>query len=1199
MRKVRLVCGGLAVVLCCGVAGAEEHVVPERRDGVLWLFEPAVHGFDAIRHYTTTWNKGSDCFPVPNPVKRRGRDMLELSYKGRHGAGCSTVYFKNIPEPPAGKRYAGVRIEIEYDRDDFPHIGVTSGFSDGTQTATDHTLEKGFHEVEITKGYRRAKHSEQWNLLDYVRFSARGSDAGRLRYRIGRIAMIEKDETVKTKALEPGRVRKVREILPAAGPIEIDANPAEPAWRRVESLQFGSKPETSPFSVRLAYDARNLYIATESIFPTPPVANVTQSDGEVYHDEAQEFFFSGENDNHRMIQFVINGKGTVFDYAVEYDQVAAAVRKNMDKSIRHDMKMTYAGGRWTTELAFPLEELKVDLARERYMGFQIVQSYIGRKEPNLRTRVWSPASRFPDPTSFGVLVFNKEAFGPGEVRVESIQRVDRPAGKADFLFDCVFEGFAPGVYRLRKNLVGGDADAEEEPFSVPSAGPLKQTVRVRDARNKNGGYTLYLSVINAKGDARVHAVNYANTLKTPDFFGQRVLVPEPKRAVWADGTFAARRATVLHVPATATARTRRTADLFRDRYERYTGVRLAVRPYGATLPEKGVVLRVAGATMFEGKLEQGRPEGYALSVEKERVVLTGFDEPGLYYGGVTFFQLLRSSMKIQDQMPVPCAAILDWPDTPNRLCRLEHPWTFKGYPIRENRGIEYLMDWTDRFVAGLKLNVFFLDIAANVTYERRPEFNGKEKIYSLDDLRRYGQFCRDRFIRLCPAWEVGGHANWWLTYYHPELEEKGWSERQSDVTHPDHDPIVYDCMLDVIEALKCPYASPKSDEWWHGREAGATMAPLLRGKTRAEAFLDFHVKLNNWLKRRGVRLLIYHDMLTPYHNGKRFDVYKTIDRFPKDIIIQHWGSHDVDKDIDYFRKYGFEVWINATGEMRLSDRARKQVGGFGKGLYSFGNLTSPLKGHNNGLYSTGALLDAADYAWHIASGKWTETAWLIAARHMLAVRPNPFAGGSVTPLELDARFTHGFSGFLTEVEPKKYGGRDRPVAIDSGVKEIGFIPMRLAGEPGRNCIILREGDAPVEIPVDARFSALSFLHTGYINDPQDERAAGGKCREWMYGWPSGDYIVRYADGTAESLPIRLGMNIKRFDCHSERRATNENRYVLALDDANGDPIHLYQWEWANPHPEKQIASIIAKHDNRLDVSLILFAVSGRGVWQGP
>ena len=77
------------------------------------------------------------------------------------------------------------------------------------------------------------------------------------------------------------------------------------------------------------------------------------------------------------------------------------------------------------------------------------------------------------------------------------------------------------------------------------------------------------------------------------------------------------------------------------------------------------------------------------------------------------------------------------------------------------------------------------------------------------------------------------------------------------------------------------------------------------------------------------------------------------------------------------------------------------------------------------------------------------------------------------------------------------------------------------------------------------------------------------------------------------MPIRFEYNIRRFDAPSVNRATNDNRYIHALEGADGADVHLFQWEWVNPSPHKQIARVEVRHDNVLDVSLILLAVSGR------
>jgi len=688
------------------------------------------------------------------------------------------------------------------------------------------------------------------------------------------------------------------------------------------------------------------------------------------------------------------------------------------------------------------------------------------------------------------------------------------------------------------------------------------------------------------------------TSEATDLFGKRLFNPRLKHVRWGEGEFPARQHARLYVDYDAPERTRRTARVFAEKYYAHTGVTLDTLPATEEPPADGILLRVANAARHAGRQVEPRKEGYCLRVEADRVAITGFDEPGLFYGLVTFFQLMNNSMKIREKMPVPCVDIYDWPDLPFRLVSAQGTGAFKNQTPRDDRGIEYLMEWTDRFVAGQKANILFLDISSRVKYERRPEFNGSERTYSLTDLERFGEFCRDRFVEVCPAWQVGGHANWWLLGYHPELREKGY-RNQSDVTHPEHNRIVFDCMLDVIEALDCKYVSPKSDEWWGPCKDGETPDELLRGKTRAEAFLDFHVELNDWLKPKGVTMLMYHDMLVPYHNGKKFDLYKIADRFPNDVIINYWGGYDIDKGIRFLAERGFPIWIHSTGSfIRLGEEEKKIVSGAGKILYSFGNdktggLLEEYSDFNN-MYASFRLLD---YAWNLYDYTEPEPGRLTTIKNIMAITPNPYAGERVEPIEMSGVLTRSFNEFLKDVKPDDYDATDEPVVISPGVREIGNIPMQMEPTGKHNCIALGKGDREVSVPIDGKCASLVFLHTAFINDPQDHGARPVMGRYWLYGWPCGEYVIYYEDGETAVLPVRLTMNIRRFDTDSRNRATNNNRYVYTVKDANQGDVHLFQWEWVNPKPDKRILKVVARHDTELDVTLILLAVSGRSVWQ--
>ncbi|MBN1676372.1 MAG: family 20 glycosylhydrolase [Kiritimatiellae bacterium] len=1187
---------------------AAEKFVPVKQDGDLVLFDPATHDPSLISNYTHGGHKGHDLKPVVRPITRDGRKWLEFTYTGKRGTACSTFYFENVPKPAETTRYTGIRFTIDYDGTDYGKVNTMAKFGDGTGVYAVLTLEPGTKDYEFRGGFRRAKHPPDWSKISYMWLSAGDQDGkgNPMTFRLRRAVMIESEVKRVVRKLEVAKIRKTHEIFPLNGALELDGNLRDPAWRHGEELArlyyyHGGEMAAgeSPFRVRVAYDREKIYVATQSEFPSRPVARETRRDGSVYGDEAQEFLFSGPNDNRQKVQWVYSIDGVIFDQVTEYDLAAAGIRTKDDKVVKHEKAYQYANGLWTTEIAFPFSELQVDLDKQRYMGFQIAQYYIARKDKKLRTVVWDRTARFPSVPDFGVLVFNKQPFGPGTIAINGIEREDSKDGTATFVFDCTFKGFEPGVYQAAWHLVRDRDAAQRETLSFTSGRETRKTITIAGAENRTSLYSFTLTLQNARGDSRVCIANFQNDTDEPDLFGKRLFTPRLKQIKWLDGEFPARRHTRLYLEPSATARTRKTAALFAETYHAHTGITLETVALSGLDARDGIVLRVARSARYDGKPAEPRREGYCLNVAKNRVLVTGFDEPGLYYGLVTFFQLMKNGMKVLEQMPVPCVDIYDWPDVRHRMVSSQGQSGFRNQTPFDNYGIEYMMEWVDRFVAGSKANVLYWDLSTRVKYKRRPEFNGSERVYSLEDLERFGEFCRDRFVEVCPAWQIGGHANWWLLGYHKELREKGY-ENQGDVTHPDHNKVVFGCMQDVIEALHCKYLSPKGDEWWGGRKAGESADELLNGKTRAQAFLDFHVELNNWLKRQGVTMLLYHDMLTPYHNGKKFDLYKIADRFPKDVIIQYWGGRDSAKGIQWLRERGFaNIWIHSTGSMiSLDDETKKLVDGYGKILYSLGNdklggLLDEYSHFNNVYWAFHTL----DYAWNLFDYKKTEPGREVTIKNIMAVKPNPFAGEKIEPLDISGVLNQSFNAFLKEAKPKDYGAVATPVTIEPGTQELGFIPMRLEPDEKGNCRVLREGAPEVTIPVNGTYSSLLFLHTAFINDPKDKRAASGMSRYWLYGWPCGDYIVHYADGETQKLPVRLTMNIRRFDTRSNNRATNENRYVLAFKDANQTPIHLFQWEWVNPHPEKRIDRVSVRHDKRLNVSLILFAVSGRSVWR--
>ncbi|MHC4331545.1 MAG: glycoside hydrolase family 20 zincin-like fold domain-containing protein, partial [Planctomycetota bacterium] len=360
---------------------ASETVVPARENGELVLFDADKHGPEVFRNYTASWIEGSNLVPLMRQVSKNGEMFIAISYQKERGLAISLIRFESLPMPLRGMQYNGIRLVIDYDKDDYSHIEVTSKFLDETQLTSRLVLEQGTNEYVISSGFRRAEYPPDWNLLSWV-------------------------------------------------------------WLAVNTNKYG-----------------------------------------------------------------------------------------------HDRNVTY---------------------------------------------------------------------------------------------------------RLRR-------------------------ITLVEEQEKNP----VLGTVN---------------------FGDRVFCPEPKQIIWKEGEFPARIQTHIYLSPIASARTWRTAEIFLEKYLQHSGRRLVTEELGEELPDEGIILRIADSVVSNGSVTHLNSEGYNLVVEPQRVVITGADEPGLYYGGMTFFQLMKNSMRIEDSMPVPCVEILDWPDLPNRMCRLEHPHHFKWGQLKENRGIDFLIE---------------------------------------------------------------------------------------------------------------------------------------------------------------------------------------------------------------------------------------------------------------------------------------------------------------------------------------------------------------------------------------------------------------------------------------------------------------------------------------------------------------------------
>jgi len=105
------------------------------------------------------------------------------------------------------------------------------------------------------------------------------------------------------------------------------------------------------------------------------------------------------------------------------------------------------------------------------------------------------------------------------------------------------------------------------------------------------------------------------------------------------------------------------------------------------------------------------------------------------------------------------------------------------------------------------------------------------------------------------------------------------------------------------------------------------------------------------------------------------------------------------------------------------------------------------------------------------------------------------------------------------------------------------------------------------IKVGAKLDRLHILHsTGYGNEPAVND-----------GTEIGAYVVHYADGTTERVPILYGEDLRDWWVLPDRPAVKRAKVAWegtnAAAEGMGAKIRLYRVEWTNPHPEKEVATI--------------------------
>ncbi len=405
---------------------------------------------------------------------------------------------------------------------------------------------------------------------------------------------------------------------------------------------------------------------------------------------------------------------------------------------------------------------------------------------------------------------------------------------------------------------------------------------------------------------------------------------------------------------------------------------------GITLPE-----REDGNVVFrhDGSLKEN---AYSLTVNEQLIVISASDYKGSVQG-------IETLIKLIDGNTLPLSVVQDEP-----FCQ------FRGVhlylPAVENIGffkalIKYLL-------SPMGYNHIILELCGAMEFRSHPEINeafnkanenykngiwpklphgtvGGGKTVPQDMIRELVEYSRLYGIEIIPEIQSLGHVQF-MTLAHPEIAEIPVDKPEADHTDarladvpPDQfyahsfcpsNERSYEILFDIMEEVIEVFSPKKYVHMGHDEVYQIGVCPVCSKKDPAELFYNDVMRLYDFLKKKGLSMMIWADML---QEASAYKTVPAVKKLPKDIVLLDfiWYFH-LDKDIEEnLLKYGYKLIFGnmySSHFPRFESRIRKEnvLGGQLSAWVSTDEHTLQREGKLYDFLYTANMLWSEDYTKH-------------------------------------------------------------------------------------------------------------------------------------------------------------------------------------------------------------------------------------------
>lgn len=575
------------------------------------------------------------------------------------------------------------------------------------------------------------------------------------------------------------------------------------------------------------------------------------------------------------------------------------------------------------------------------------------------------------------------------------------------------------------------------------------------------------------------------------------------------------------------------------------------------------------------------PEAFRLELAGTAIAIRGRSRNGVLRGLATLAQLgERARLSGRD---LPELALLDAPASPVR-----------GWMLHDSKPIAVTRQAID-LAFRLRLNHLLIAVDS---------FNGPTGFpfaaAPIGDPQRTKQewidafaYARARGIEPIPylsSWSRVQYLTRLPQYRHLMVSDRGLAQaehRNLDVANPEAQRLMLALQDEVIETLK-PSALCIAFDEIHYSEMVASAAAKAKGWKPSDWVVEALTVNAGFLRAKGVRMWLWGDMLDPGQNGRHLDLSgpELLARLPKDMTILDWkyeGAFDRAADFPsfaMFERHGLPTigcpWYQ-PGNVAAVAASVRRAGARGMVQTSW-NSTNPQAMKSE---LRRALALTARLSWSPEDGDLARLADLPEAPLDFAGPRREAALGPPTaqrPLAataglLDQAAVAGRLGW----PGASLGFLVAPLANARGV---ALHPFRWQGRPAALAV---DGQAPA-VAVGAEVRALTFLHATTPRRLVGDMAADSK----MAGEDLGAYVVRYADGGSERVPLVYRRSIGAINDPALGREQDAVAFGTLAD---RHFVNCSSHTWINPHPGRVVAEVATAPGTVAGVQALLFALS--------